>query len=103
MMCWANVSECDLREKKVIETAFGEDLSWDYLCYARKYPVRWCVPTQILYGERDNLVPFETVTSFASTNHAGLTVMKDGEHWFHTPEQIQFMVNWVKQCEKVRC
>ena len=24
----------------------------------------------------------------------GLTVMEDGEHWFHTPEQLDFLREW---------
>ena len=53
MMSWANVSEKELEEKGVIPTSFGEDLSWDYLCYVREHPVCWAVPTRILYGSRD--------------------------------------------------
>ena len=50
MIQWANVTEEELRSKGVISTGFGEDLSWDYLCYVRSHPIRWEVPTQILYG-----------------------------------------------------
>lgn len=61
MMLWANVSEEELRDKGVIHTDFGEDLSWDYLCYVREHPIRWSVPTSILYGSNDNLTSLETV------------------------------------------
>ena len=30
MMIWANVTEDELKEKKEIQTTFGETLSWDY-------------------------------------------------------------------------
>lgn len=50
MMVWAGVTESELRERRVIHTDFGEDLSWEYLCYVRKHPVSWNVPTDILYG-----------------------------------------------------
>ena len=39
MMIWANVTEDELKEKKEIQTTFGETLSWDYLCYARENPI----------------------------------------------------------------
>ena len=39
MMIWANVTEDELKEKKEIQTTFGETLSWDYLCYARENPL----------------------------------------------------------------
>ena len=53
MMIWANVTEKELKEKGVIPTSFGEDLSWEYLCYVREHPASWTVPTRILYGSRE--------------------------------------------------
>ena len=96
MMSWANVSEKELEEKGVIPTSFGEDLSWDYLCYVREHPVCWAVPTRILYGSRDNLTSHETISAFAKTHGAELTVMEEGEHWFHTDRQMRFLDNWIK-------
>ena len=95
MMSWANVTEEELRTRKEIETAFGETLSWEYLCYVREHPIAWTVPTHILYGDKDNLTTLETVSAFARQTGATLTVMKDGEHWFHTPEQMAFLDEWI--------
>ena len=96
MMTFSNVTEDVLREKREIPTDFGETLSWDYLCYVRENPIVWTVPTEILYGENDNLVSYETVSDFTGKVGAGLTVMKGGEHWFHTDEQMAFLDNWLK-------
>lgn len=96
MMIWANISETELRERKEISTAFGETLSWAYLCYVRTHPIKWNVPTCMLYGEKDDLTSFETISAFADQTGASLTVMKDGEHWFHTAEQMAFLDTWVK-------
>lgn len=101
MMIWANVSEELLREKRIIKTGFGEDLSWEYLEYARNNPITWNVPTEILYGEHDNLTSIETITEFAKDNNAGLTVMKDGEHWFHTDEQMAFLDKWIEEKKNI--
>ncbi len=95
MMKWANVTEEDLQREKVIKTEFGEDLSWDYLCYVREHPVKWTVPTAILYGSKDHLVSIETMNSFAERINASLTVMEGGEHWFHTEEQMAFLDEWM--------
>ena len=100
MMQWAGVTEQELMEKREIPTAFGETLSWEYLCYVRAHPVSWRVPTRILYGERDNLTSRETITAFAEKTGAALTVMPDGEHWFHTEEQMRFLDGWIKAQEK---
>ena len=97
MMQWANVTEQELAEKQEIATDFGETLSWRYLCYVRQHPISWNVPTQILYGECDNLTSIETVTAFARRHKSKLTVMPGGEHWFHTEEQMQFLDDWIRE------
>ena len=95
MMQWANVTEERLQAEGVIATDFGEDLSWDYLCYVRERPVRWAVPTEILYGSRDHLTSYEMISVFSETHNAHLTVMEGGEHWFHTAQQMRFLDNWI--------
>ncbi len=97
MMGWANVTEKELKESDTIHTDFGEDLSWEYLCYVRNTPVRWNVPTDILYGCKDNLTSIDTITAFAVAHQASLTIMENGEHWFHTEEQMRFLDNWLKE------
>lgn len=96
MMTLANVSEQLLKEKQTINTSFGETLSWNYLNYVRKHPIKWNIPTEILYGENDYLTSLETISDFAKNNNAGLTVMKNGEHWFHTKEKMDFLDQWIK-------
>ncbi|MBQ9518903.1 MAG: alpha/beta hydrolase, partial [Firmicutes bacterium] len=96
MMKYANVTERELNEKKVIKTDFGEELSWEYLSYVRKHPLNWTAPTEILYGGRDNITSFETIKKFADEHNAKLTVMQNGEHWFHTNEQLEFLDNWIR-------
>lgn len=95
MMKWAGVTEEELAEKSLIPTEFGETFSWEYLCYVRKHPITWRVPTRILYGGQDNLTPPEIISAFAKQSGAELTVMPDGEHWFHTEEQLRFLDRWI--------
>ena len=97
MMGWAGVSEQMLREKGEIPTNFGETLSWKYLRYVREHPIAWQVPTEILYAGGDHLVSRQTVERFAAEHGAGLTVLENGEHWFHTEEQLAYLDNWVKR------
>ena len=100
MMAWANVTEDELKQQGVIRTEFGENLSWDYLCYVRDHPIRWNCPTAILYGSRDNMTSYDTIKSFAEKHHADLTVMENGEHWFHTEKQMKFLDSWIKGEQK---
>ncbi len=96
MMGWANVSEQELQAQGSIDTQFGERLSWEYLCYVRKNPLKWSIPTDILYGGGDNLTARDTIEAFAKGTGATLTVMESGEHWFHTEEQMGFLDEWVR-------
>ena len=91
------MTETELKSKGVIHTEFGEELSWEYLRYARSHPISWDVPTQILYEENDNLTSFEAVHAFAERHNATLTVMEGGEQWFHTDKQMQFLDDWIKK------
>ena len=100
MMQWAGVTEDELQEKGVIATEFGEALSWEYLTWVRSHPVSWHIPTEILYGSEDKLQSVNTIKAFADDIGAGLTIMEQGEHWFHTEEQLQFLREWLIRCEK---
>lgn len=96
MMGRAGVGEAELEARGEIPTAFGETLSRDYLRYVRAHPPRWTAPTRILYGSADGLTSLETVSAFAAAHAAALTVMPGGEHWFHTPEQLAFLDDWIR-------
>ena len=98
MMNWAGISESYLKDKGIVHTDFGEDLSWEYLCYVRKHPIKWSVSTDVLYGSKDNLTSMGSMTAFVKSHHASLTIMEDGEHWFHTEEQMQFLDQWIRNC-----
>ncbi len=101
MMRWAGVSEEKLEEQREITTDFGETLSWDYLCYVRSYPIGWDVPTCILYGEKDHLTSWETISAFAEKISAPLTILQGGEHWFHTEEQMRFLDDWLENAADI--
>ena len=91
-----NISEEDLKRAGIIQIPFGEKLSWEYLTYVKENPLKWNVPTKILYGSKDNLTSLETIMEFAEKNNFEVTVMENGEHWFHTEEQIKFLDEWIK-------
>lgn len=95
MMGWAGVTETELENQGEISTSFGQTLSWKYLCWVRAHPIhQWTCCTSILYGSEDNMTSRRKMESFAQANHAALTVLEGGEHWFHTPEQRTALKNW---------
>ena len=38
----------------------------------------------------------DTIMSFANAHQATLSVYEPGEHWFHTPDQLDAMTRWEK-------
>ncbi len=97
MMLAAHITPGELEQKQEIQTPFGEMLSWKYLSYVQEHPIQWSTPTHILYGGKDTLTSLKTISSFAQRTNASLTVMENGEHWFHTEEQMAFLDHWFKQ------
>ena len=88
-------TEEELEEKEIIKISFGQDLSWKYLTWVRNHSFVWNHPTAILYGNYDNLQSIDTIQTFARECEATITVMKNGEHWFHTDEQMKFLNRWI--------
>ena len=67
----------------------------EYLEYVRARPVRlWTAPTEILYGGRDHLTDRAAIEAFARRFDCRLTVEPEGEHWFHTPDQLAAADRW---------
>ena len=98
MMTWFNVSENRLKSEKEIPTPIGQTLYWNYYCYVKEHPiVTWNNPTSILYGADDNLCEFDVVSAFVKCFDCDLQVMENGEHYFHTKEQLDFFRQWLKK------
>ena len=98
MMDWAGVTQEQLKEAGEIPTAFGETLSWNYLTYAEEHRItKWDSPTAILYAGHDHLTARETVDDFAKRFGCTVTVMENGEHWFHSEEQLAVLDAWLRK------
>ena len=54
----------------------------------------WDTPTYILRPEVDLIVREEVGRDFISQHQCQVTIMPNGEHWFHTPEQLAFLKEW---------
>ena len=95
MMERAGVTEDELQRKGQIKTEEG-DLDWHYAQYARKHSeLLWRSHTSVLYAEKDALTERGDVDAFVKRNRCLLTVMPEGKHWFHTPEQLAMRDRWI--------
>lgn len=98
IMNWFQVTPEQLQEEKTIATPVGQNLYWDYYCYVRDHPIeRWEVDTHILYGGRDTLVEFDTISRFTEQFRCNLEIMETGEHYFHTDEELQTAARWMQK------
>ena len=77
---------------------FVDDLSTredDYYGWVINNPITlWDAPLFILRPEVDLFVSEEVGRDFISRHQCHITIMPDGEHWFHTPKQLAFLKEW---------
>jgi esterase/lipase len=98
MMKWSNVTEEELKEKQQIETDFGQTLYWDYYEYVKENPIeKRNSRASILYGANDDLQSQENMQEFVKKFGCELTVLEDGEHYFHTDEQLERYRKWMEE------
>ena len=74
----------------------GQTLSYDFYLSLNKKD-NWNIKTHILYGEKDRLVDINSIVDFITNHNASLTIMKNGEHYFHTPGQLKFIKKWINE------
>lgn len=70
----------------------------DYYEWVINHPItHWNVPTFILRPEVDMVVSEVVGRDFTGKHLCNVTMMPDGEHWFHTPEHLTFLKAWEEQ------
>ena len=97
MMKQYKISLETLKTKKIINLDNGQTLSYDFYQSLIEKD-KWNVKTNILYGEKDKLVDQKSIFNFVSNHNSSLTIMKNGEHYFHTPGQLRFIKKWINEC-----
>lgn len=98
MMIWFNVRKEDLKREGTIETANGQKLYYDYYTYVKEHPInKWNINTSILYGAKDNLSIFDTLSEFVNRFNCDLQVLDNGEHYFHTEDQLNVFKEWINK------
>lgn len=96
-MLWSKIDQKILKEKKEIQTDFGETLSWEYYSYVKENPIiNWKTRTTILYGSKDNLTEREIIDLFVKKYSCNLDVMENGEHYFNTAEELKILDKWIE-------
>lgn len=55
------------------------------------------IKTYILYGNRDNMQNEDIIKNFSNKFNCDLTILENGEHYFHTEEQLKFYKEWLEK------
>ena len=96
MIIWSNTTVEDLKAKQEIKTDFGQTLYWDYYEYVNDNPItNWNKKTFVLYGNKDNLQDENIIKDFCNNFNCSLSILENGEHYFHTEEQLKLYGNWI--------
>lgn len=95
IMAMFDISEERLELEKEISTSV-KPLYWDYYRYVVEHPVQWTKRMAILHAENDNFTETYVMDEFAKRVGADLTIHKNGEHYFHTEEQLSFYREWLR-------
>lgn len=51
----------------------------------------------VIYGKNDTLLSFSLIKDFSDKNNCELFVLQNGEHFFHTKEQLDFFKNAINK------
>lgn len=103
IMCQADVSEERLKQERMILTPAGQPFFWEYWSFVLNNPItKWETPSRILYAENDDMTPLYIAKNFTQQFDCTLSIMKNGEHWFHTPQQLDYLRKWIKSAVENR-
>ena len=97
-MMTGDITKEMLREKKIIKNDYGQTLYWDdYEFVENNLIEKWNADTYILYGDKDVLQEEKILKNFCNRFNCKLTVVENGEHYFHTKEQIDKYIDWLDE------
>ncbi len=95
LMAYCHITPAELKERTFVSNDI-EPLYYPYYAYVKAHPiVRWNHPTFILRGENDTLSEYGSVKAFCDRFGCQLSEQKDGEHWFHTEDELAYFSHWL--------
>lgn len=96
MMKISNANYEKLKQEKIIKTNFDQELNFFIYEFVKNHPIeKWNSKTKILYGEKDNFQDEKLMKDFCENFKCDLTILKNGEHFFHTKDQLDFYKKWI--------
>ena len=85
-----------LKQERVVKIDDKTSISYNFYKSLENHPDNWTVPTEILYGERDNVIYIENIADFLAKHpNSKLTIKQGAGHYMHTEEEKKFIKNWI--------
>ena len=86
-----------LKEERFIRIDSKTTLSYEFYQYLSDnlHNQNFKVPTEVLYGSKDELVYIEDINNFIMDHDARLTIKKGSKHYFHSEEEKEFIKHWI--------
>lgn len=86
--------------KAFIDSA--DDKDERYYEWVVSHPIeRWDAETFILRPQRDAVVAEKVYESFLSLHPCQVEIVENGEHWFHTADQLEILRQWEKKTTQI--
>ena len=95
LMTKYKISEEQLKKERYIKLENGTTLSYDFYEKLKHRTDNWKVPTEVLYGSKDETVKTNDVIDFIANHNARLTIKNGAHHYFHTKKEKEFIKNWI--------
>lgn len=96
LMVMYNIKDKQLEKKRFITLEDGTVLSFNFYQQVSNEDDSWDKPTEILYGSYDEQVYVQSMIEFLEKHPlAKLTVKEDAEHYFNSPEEKEFIRDWI--------
>ena len=96
MMAEYSVTDEQLEAEPEINTPRGV-LEWPYLRFVEKHPARLDIPSWIIRGDQDEVVPLDALSRFVGASGVELVQIEGGQHFLGQPPHLDTVVAWFEE------
>ncbi len=96
VMAEYSVTDEQLEAETVIDTPRAV-LEWPYLRFVEDHPARLGIPSWIIRGDQDGMVPLDALSRFVSAPGVELVQIEGGQHFLGQPPHLGTVVAWFEE------
>ncbi len=87
----SNISIDEFKKEKIVKAKNGYLFSYDFYEYIKNFDTKLKAQIEVIYGDKDDLVPVSTINNFVQKTNAKLYIFNGGGHYFNTIPQLRFI------------